>query len=138
MNESDRPPHGASILIIEDDDATALSVRSALTGAGYVVRRVESAAEAMRTLESTPADLILMSLMLPDADGLILCSTLKARVRTPIIVLSARGGEVDRALSLESGAFDLLNTPVDVDELLAQVRSVVGIQTPSPSGRGRG
>jgi DNA-binding response OmpR family regulator len=126
MSESDTPPHGAAtIVIIEDDDATATDLQTGLIGAGYVVRRAGSADEALVTLEQTQADLILMSLLLPDTDGLILCSTLKTQFPAPIIVLSARAGDVDRALALESGAVDLLTKPVDVDELLTQVRAFV-------------
>jgi DNA-binding response OmpR family regulator len=125
MSDSDRPSRGATILIIADDDVTATDVQTGLTGAGYVVRRAGSADEALVTLERTRADLILMSLMLPDADGLILCSTLKTQFPSPIIVLSGRGGDVDRALALESGAIDVLTTPINVDALLAQVRAAV-------------
>jgi DNA-binding response OmpR family regulator len=125
MSESERPSRGAAILIIEDDDVAATNLHNGLIGAGYVVRRVASGNEALVALKSTQADLILMSLMLPDTDGLILCSTVKAHFPAPIIVLSARGGEVDRALAIESGAIDCLTKPVDRDEFLAQVKAVV-------------
>jgi DNA-binding response OmpR family regulator len=133
MSQRDGTSPAAAILIIEDDDLTATRLQNGLVGAGYVVRRAGSADEALVTLKSTQADLILMSLMLPDTDGLILCSTLKAQFPAPIIVLSARAGEVDRALALESGAVGLLTKPVDVNVLLMQVQSVVA---PSLSGRG--
>jgi DNA-binding response OmpR family regulator len=139
MSESDRPSPGAAILIIEDDDVTATDLQTGLIGAGYAVQRAASAAEAMGTLKSSQADLILMSLMLPDTDGLILCSTLKARVPAPIMILSGRTGEVDRALALESGAVDLLTTPVDVDKLLVRVRAIVQGSGVGGSGiRGQG
>ena len=129
MSDSDRPSRGATILIIEDDDVMATGLQAGLLDAGYVVQRAASADEALMTLVSTRADLILMSLLLPGTDGLILCSTLKTRFPAPIIVLSRRrAGEVDRALAMESGALDVLTMPVDVDELLVQVRAAV--QTP--------
>jgi DNA-binding response OmpR family regulator len=135
MSESDGTSPGAAILIIEDDDDTANALQSGLSGAGYVVRRAGSAEEAMVTLESTRADLILMNLMLPDSDGLILCTILAARFPAPIIMLSARVGEVDRALALESGAVDLLTTSVNVDEFLTQVRTVTRAQGSGVRGR---
>ena len=92
----------------------------------------------MVTLEQTQADLILMSLLLPDTDGLILCSTLKTQFPAPIIVLSANAGEVDRALALESGAIDVLTTPTSVDELLTKVRAVVPSRGSGVSARGSG
>jgi DNA-binding response OmpR family regulator len=125
MSERDRSSRGATILIIEDDDATATDLQNGLIGAGYVVRRAGSADEALVTLKSTQADLILMSLMLPDSDGLILCSTLKAHFPAPIVVLSERPREVDRDLALHQGAADFLTKPVDLDELLARVQTVM-------------
>jgi two-component system response regulator RstA len=130
VSNSNTPRGPATIVIIEDDDVTATDLQARLTGAGYVVRRAGSAGEALVTLEQTHADLILMSLMLPDTDGLILCSTLKSQYPAPIIVLSARPGDVDRALALESGAIDLLPKPVPIDALLTQVRAL--ITQPSP------
>jgi len=117
-----------NILIVTDDAVTTTDLQTGLIGAGYVVRRAESASEALLMLERRRADLILMSLMLPDADGLMLCATLKTQFWSPIIVLTGRTGTVDRALALESGALDVLNTPVDVDALLALVQAAV--QTP--------
>jgi DNA-binding response OmpR family regulator len=125
MSESDMPSPEAAILIIEHDDVTATELQNGLLGAGYVVRRAGSGNEAKGALKSSRADLILMGLILPDTDGLILCSTLKATFPAPIILLSARAGEVDRALARESGAVDLLTTPVELDELLGRVKAVV-------------
>jgi DNA-binding response OmpR family regulator len=125
MGESDRPLGGATVLIIEADDGTASDVQAGLMGAGYLVQRTASADEALVALESAAADLILLSLMLPDTDGLILCSRLKANFPTPIIVLTAHAAEVDRALALASGAVACLARPVDRAELLAQVNAVV-------------
>ena len=125
MSETDRSSPVATILIIEDDDVMATDLQNGLSGAGYVVRRSGSAEEALATLKSTQTDLILMSLMLPDTDGLILCSTLKAHFPAPIIVLIARAGEVDRALALESGAIGCLTKPVHRDELLTQVKAAL-------------
>jgi DNA-binding response OmpR family regulator len=136
MSERARSSPGATILIIEDDDLTATDLQNGLIGAGYGVRRAASAEEAMVTLEARRTDLILMNLMLPDTDGLILCSTLTARFPAPIIVLSSRAREVDRALALESGARDLLITPVDLDDLLAQVKEVVQSPVCASSRRG--
>jgi DNA-binding response OmpR family regulator len=127
-----RPLRAASILVVEADEVTATDLQNTLNSAGYVVQRAGSAAEALDTLKSTQADLILVSLMLPDADGLILCSTLNARFPAPIITLIARAGEVDRALALESGAIDCVTLPLERDEFLAQVKAVVQIARVRP------
>ena len=137
MGESDRPPRGTTILIVEHDYLTATTLQHGLIAAGYDVQRATSANEAIATLESTQADLILIGLMLPDADGLILCSMLKARYPAPIIVLSSCASDVDRALALECGALDLLTTPFDLDEVLAQVSSVVSAVSGARTGAAR-
>jgi DNA-binding response OmpR family regulator len=131
MSASHRALGGATILLVEDDDATAADLQTSLIGAGYIVPRASSADEALLTLDSAPADLVITSLMLPDTDGLILCATVKTRFAAPIIVLTKRAGEVDRALALESGATDCLTVPVDRDELLAQVNAVLQSRVPA-------
>ncbi|MGI9149365.1 MAG: response regulator transcription factor [Chloroflexota bacterium] len=121
-------------MLIGDDDATATAIQNRLVGAGYGVRRAHSAAEALGALESARADVILMSLMLPDTDGLILCSTLRAKLPAPVILLSARASEVDRALAIQSGAAALLAIPVDLDDLLLRVKSLVAGSAASTPG----
>jgi DNA-binding response OmpR family regulator len=128
MGDSDRPSRGATVLIVEADDVTASELQAGLLSAGYFVQRAASGDEALVALESTRADLILLSLMLPDTDGLILCSRLRANFSAPIVVLTERASEVDRALALASGAADCLTRPVDRAELVAAVHAIV----PSP------
>jgi DNA-binding response OmpR family regulator len=130
MSELDR----TTILVVEDDDVEASEVRHALVGAGYVVARVRSGQEALVRLESNPADLVLVSLLLPDTDGLMLCSMLHAQFPVPIVVLTGRPGDVDRALAKQLGAVGGLAKPVDRDELLAQVKAIVPVAA-SASGR---
>jgi DNA-binding response OmpR family regulator len=125
MSECDTSSQRPTILIIEDDETTATDLQNGLMGAGYVVQRAESAGEALVTLEWMRPDLIFIGLMLPDTDGLILCSTLKAHVPAPIIILGADSDEVGKALALQSGAVNWLTKPVDRGELLAQVKAAV-------------
>jgi DNA-binding response OmpR family regulator len=128
---AESPSRGATVLIIEADDVTAADLQDGLSGAGYFVRRTASADEALAALESTSADLILLSLMLPDTDGLILCSRLTANFPTPIIVLTGADSAVDRALALHSGAIDCVTRPVDSAALVAQVKALVPVPMPS-------
>jgi DNA-binding response OmpR family regulator len=131
-----KPAGGAAVLVVEDDDVLAGQLHDTLVSGGYVARRAASAAEALAVIESTRVDLILMSLLLPDTDGLILCSTLKARTEAPIIMLSARCGAVDRALALESGAVDWLMTKsVNAGELLSRLESIVEAHVTAPLSR---
>lgn len=132
---SDKSSEGAAILIVENDDVVATRVRDSLISAGYAARRAVSAEEALAMVQSTPPDLILMSLLLADSDGLILCSTIKAHSDAPVIILSVRQSEVDRALARESGAMDVLTRPVCENELLARVQSQLDQHVATPSGR---
>jgi DNA-binding response OmpR family regulator len=111
-------------------------LHDSLIRGGYAAQRVASAEEALATIESSPFDLILMSLLLPDADGLILCSTLKDRTDAPIVMLSTRCDAVDRALALESGAVDWLMTrSAEAGELLSRIDSIVQTHIAAPASR---
>src|SRR5712691_1300803 len=90
-----RPSRGAAVLVIEGDDELASQLHDTLIGGGYAAQRAASAEEALAAIESTRVDLILISLLLPDTDGLILCSALKDRTDAPIVMLSTRCGVVD-------------------------------------------
>ena len=123
---SDRISGGTSVLVIEDDVA-ASDLQDRLISFGHSVRLVGSAKDALATFQEheTDVDLILLSLMLPDTDGLILCSSFLARTSAPIIVLSERPREVDRLLAAALGASDFLTKPVDFDNLRARIEAVI-------------
>ena len=100
-------------------------VSRALTKEGF---RVSTAADgrAMRqVLADGRIDLILLDLMLPGEDGLSLCRTLRAESKIPIIMLTAKGDEVDRVIGLEMGADDYLPKPFGSRELIARIRAVL-------------
>jgi len=116
---------GATILLVEDDDSVAESVAEVLEQAGYKVVRAASGLEAKAALEHSKPDLILLDLILPDVDGLILCSDLKAIADCPIIVSSATGRKRDTVLSLKLGADDFIPKPFDIFEMEARVEAVL-------------
>ena len=109
------------MLLVEDDDTIADPLVKGLTREGFTVERVATGAEA---LESPPADLVLLDLGLPDLDGYEVCRRLRARDDVPLIVVTARGEEVDRVIGLELGADDYLVKPFGFRELLARIRAV--------------
>jgi two-component system response regulator RegX3 len=109
------------VLIVEDDDAIAEPLAKGLLREGFDVRR---AADGAAALAAAPADLVLLDLGLPDMDGFEVCRALRSRSSVPIIVLSARGEEVDRVIGLELGADDYLVKPFGFRELLARIRAV--------------
>ena len=104
MGAEQTPARAPTILIVEQDDSTATDLQAALHHAGWRVRRVGSARDALAALDSSRVDLIVTGLFLPDCDGLILCSAARARSGVPIVVLTEPAREVDRALALAAGA----------------------------------
>ncbi|MGE0307543.1 MAG: response regulator transcription factor [Acidimicrobiia bacterium] len=111
-----------TILVVEDDDAVAGPLLEGLRRAGFDVAHAATGAAA---LTATDVDLVLLDLGLPDLDGMEVCRRLRERGSTPIIVISARGEEIDRVLLLELGADDYLVKPFGMRELVARVRAVM-------------
>ncbi len=110
-----------NVLLVEDDDAIAEPLAVGLRREGFEVTRAATGAEALAT---EGADLVLLDLRLPDVDGFSVCRQLRARSDVPIIVVSARGEEVDRVVGLELGADDYVVKPFGLRELIARIRAV--------------
>jgi two-component system, OmpR family, response regulator RegX3 len=110
------------ILIVEDDDAIAKPLAAGLEREGFEVTRVSTGEDA---LEAAVPDLVLLDLRLPGMDGTEVCRRLRARSDVPIIVVTAKGEEVDRVVGLELGADDYIVKPFGFRELLARIRAVM-------------
>jgi DNA-binding response OmpR family regulator len=109
------------ILVVEDEDAIAEPLVEGLRREGFETMRVATGRDA---LEAPPQDVVLLDLRLPDVDGFTVCRELRARSTVPIIVVSARGEEVDRVVGLELGADDYVVKPFGLRELVARIRAV--------------
>jgi two-component system response regulator RegX3 len=109
------------ILVVEDDDSIAEPLLDGLHREGFTTTRVATGAEA---LESEAHDLILLDLGLPDIDGRDVCRLIRERSEVPIIVVTARGDEIDRVVLLELGADDYVVKPFGFRELVARIRAV--------------
>jgi DNA-binding response OmpR family regulator len=109
------------VLLVEDDDAIAEPLVRGLQREGFDVLRVADGAGA---LEASAPDLVLLDLGLPDIDGYEVCRRLRAHSEVPIIVITARGDEVDRVIGLELGADDYIVKPFGFRELVARIRAV--------------
>ncbi|MBL8775130.1 MAG: response regulator transcription factor [Acidimicrobiales bacterium] len=109
------------LLLVEDDDAIAGPLVKGLGREGFEVTRVATGADA---LAAEPADLVLLDLGLPDIDGYEVCRRLRSESEVPIIVITARGDEVDRVVGLELGADDYVVKPFGFRELVARIRAV--------------
>ena len=112
-----------AILIVEDDDAIAGALVRVLDGQGYLVTRLGRGTGAVRAAEP-PVTLAVLDLGLPDVDGLEVCRRLRAaRPELAILILTARGQELDVVAGLDAGADDYLTKPFRLSELLARIRS---------------
>jgi two-component system response regulator RegX3 len=109
------------VLLVEDDDAIAEPLVAGLERDGFAVSRVATADDA---LAAERPDFVLLDLGLPDGDGTDVCRELRARSEVPIIVITARGDEIDRVVLLELGADDYLVKPFGLRELTARIRAV--------------
>ena len=113
------------ILLVEDDASLAAMVVEYLTGFGFQVTHAGDAATALATLQRTPADAVVLDVMLPDQDGFEVCRKLRQHSDVPIVMLTARGDEADRIVGLELGADDYLAKPFSPRELVARLRAVL-------------
>ena len=114
------------ILVVEDEPQLARLVEMHLSDAGCRVTVAHRGAEGLAAAAEKPFNLVVLDLMLPDMDGLDVCRRLRQREDyLPILMLTARSGEVDRVLGLELGADDYLTKPFSVRELVARVKAIL-------------
>jgi two-component system OmpR family response regulator len=114
-----------TILIVEDDQQTRDLIARYLREHAFSVGAVTNGKEMDRYLTQNRVDLIVLDLMLPGEDGLSLCRRLRVDSSTPIIILTAKGEDLDRILGLEMGADDYLPKPFNPRELLARINAVL-------------
>jgi DNA-binding response OmpR family regulator len=115
-----------SLLLVEDDAALVLTLTDLLASKGYRVEIVKDGEEALERASQGEFDLIILDVMLPNKDGFEICRTLRRRaVRTPIIMLTARGQVEDKVSGLKLGADDYLAKPFDPSELLARIEALL-------------
>ncbi len=124
-------PH---ILIVDDHREIRDLVSRALTKEGFRVATAVDGRAMRKVLADSRIDLVLLDLMLPGEDGLSLCRTLRAESNIPVIMLTAKGDEVDRIVGLEMGADDYLPKPFGSRELIARIRAVLR-RSQEPVGR---
>jgi DNA-binding response OmpR family regulator len=118
----------ARILVVDDDPALRELLHAYLTDTGFAVELAGDGVQMRRAMEHTRPDAIVMDLMMPGEDGLSLTRQLRASAATatiPVLMLSARGEEIDRVVGLEMGADDYLAKPFSPRELLARLRALL-------------
>jgi len=129
------------ILVVEDDPSIRMGLEDTLAAKGYEVEVVGRGSEGAERAVSGRFDLVVLDVMLPDIDGFEVCRRIRQSKttsrRVPVIILSARGAELDRVRGLELGADDYVTKPFSLMELLARVASVlrrVNGETKDPIG----
>ncbi|MBL9025388.1 MAG: response regulator transcription factor [Myxococcales bacterium] len=121
MSAADEQP--MSVVYIEDDDKLARLTAKYLESHGVRVTLAAEPREGIASVLRQKPDVVLLDLMLPQMDGLEVCRQLRARVDTPILMVTARGEEADRVMGLEGGADDYIAKPFSSRELLARIRA---------------
>jgi two-component system, OmpR family, KDP operon response regulator KdpE len=119
-------------LLVEDDPNIVDLIRSNLAVRGFDTVVSNDGARALQLLETEEPDIVLLDLMLPDADGMELCRQIRERSAVAVIVVSARGGERDKVTALNMGADDYMTKPFSVEELLARITATLR-RTRSPA-----
>ena len=126
------------LLVVEDDDDIVDPLREGLDREGFEVTIAKTGTEAVDAIDGV--DLVLLDLGLPDMDGADVCRIVRARSDVPIIVLTAKGDELDRVLLLELGADDYVVKPFGFREVVARIRAVrrrtSGARSASEAGQG--
>jgi two-component system, OmpR family, KDP operon response regulator KdpE len=119
------PERLTRVLIVEDDPNIVDLIRSNLVVRGFDTVVCTDGSRALQLLETETPDIVLLDLMLPDADGFELCRQIRERSAVGVIVVSARGGERDKVSALNVGADDYMTKPFSIEELLARITATL-------------
>ena len=130
----------ASLLVVDDDGEILSLVAKFLRSNGFRVHTARNGVEMTEALKRAHVDLIVLDLMLPGTNGLDLCRNLRRTSAIPVVMLTAKGDDIDRIIGLEVGADDYLPKPFNPRELLARINAVLRRSRASPSAdrAGRG
>ncbi len=113
------------ILVCDDDLFLARSLGRLLTSHKFAVETVHSVADAWKTIQAFPPELLVLDLSLPDGDGTELCSRIRTKYDFPILMLTSRGDSIDKVTGLGLGADDYLTKPFDPHELVARIQALM-------------
>ena len=125
MDQRSSTDESWNILIVEDDERLASLTRDYLVSNGMVVQVEGDGGVAIERIKNEQPDLVVLDVMLPGEDGLSIARRLRAGSNIPIIMLTAKGDEIDRIIGLEVGADDYLAKPFNPRELLARIHSLL-------------
>ena len=118
-------PGSASVLLVEDEESFVDALVVGLTREGFTLRVARDGTEALRLFDLEEPDLVLLDIMLPKLSGVDVCRSIRARSSVPIIMVTAKGTEIDTVVGLEVGADDYVTKPYRLRELVARMRAVL-------------
>lgn len=122
---SPRSGERSAILVVEDEENLLAPLRYNLEREGYRVETAADGGEALEAARADPPNLIILDIMLPTMDGIQVCRILRGESPVPILMLTAKGEEVDKVLGLEMGADDYVTKPFSMRELMARVKAML-------------
>jgi two-component system response regulator RegX3 len=123
---------GSTVLVVEDEASFVEALKIGLTREGFIVEVAVDGFEALEKFDRVQPDVVLLDVMLPRISGIDVCRQIRLRSQVPIIMVTAKGGEIDTVVGLEVGADDYVTKPYRVRELIARMRAVM---RRSPSDR---
>jgi len=126
------------VLVVEDEESFVEALVIGLKREGFLVKVARDGAEALVAFDAVRPDLVLLDVMLPRVNGLDVCRELRARSRVPIIMVTAKGGEIATVVGLEVGADDYVTKPYRLRELVARMRAVLRRAPPAATEEGPG
>src|SRR5690349_21812406 len=118
-------PNASTILLVDDEDSIQTLLTYPLERDGYRVVQARDGEEALSRFAQEQVDLVVLDVMLPKLDGLEVCKRLRGESAVPIIMLTARGDELDKVLGLELGADDYITKPFSIREFRSRVRALL-------------
>jgi DNA-binding response OmpR family regulator len=128
-------PLRARVLLIDDDEALGALLTEYLGQFGFAVKAIAGADEGLRALANDRPDVVVLDVMLPGMDGFAVCRKIRESSQVPVVMLTARGGVMDRIVGLELGADDYLPKPFEPRELVARLQAVLRRRgTPAETG----
>jgi two-component system response regulator RegX3 len=115
----------ATVLVVEDEESFVEALTVGLKREGFLVKVAKDGLEALTLFDTVRPDLVLLDIMLPQLDGVDVCREIRSRSKTPIIMVTAKGAEIDTVVGLEVGADDYITKPYRLRELVARMRAVL-------------
>jgi two-component system, OmpR family, response regulator RegX3 len=117
--------HRSTVLVVEDEASFVEALQIGLTREGFAVEVAMDGVEALEKFDLVQPDVVLIDVMLPRISGIDVCRQIRLRSQVPIIMVTAKGGEIDTVVGLEVGADDYVTKPYRVRELIARMRAVM-------------